>query len=903
MHNFAVAVPFLSTEKGTEFSTDGANSRQDVFLQPRFMKTAHRRHLFSLLPLAVLLAAPACHAVDSTPAKPSQTEFNGATPLVWSVRMANSETARRGNKLSSREGSSAKWDYTAGLFTLSLLKLNEVVPTPDYVAFSENAIGSFISSDGSIEGYKPAEYNIDNIAPGKTAIALYELTKDEKYRKCADLLRKQLETHPRTSQGGFWHKKRYPSQMWLDGLFMGAPFYAEYTADFHGPAKDFDDVVNQFKLIDEHLYDKSSGLYFHGWDEKKAQDWANPVTGTSSNFWGRGLGWFAMAQVDVLDFLPKDQPGRKLIIDQIKKTADGIVKWQDPESGLWWQVLDKGDKPGNYLEATASSMFVYSMAKAVNNGYLSRDYVPAILKGYNGIVTRLIKGYGGNGQISLTKCCAVAGLGYGRDGSYEYYLREPVVDNDLKGVGPFILAGIEVQKLLGLPISAPEAQKKAESAGVKSVATEWSQVTEILSRIHEPVIPGRDFSIADYGAAADGKTDSSEAIAKAIDAAVKAGGGRVVVPAGEYLTGPIRLWSKIELHLDGGATLKFKTDPVAYLPAVRSWFEGMECYNYSPLIYAYGAENVAITGDGVLDGQADETNWWPWKGKKDFGWKDGAPKQDNARKRLVKMVEDGTPVEDRKFGGGDYLRSSFIEPFRCKTVLIEGVRIRRSPMWELHPVLSTNVIVRGVHIESHGPNNDGCDPEACKDVLIEDTVFDTGDDCIAIKSGRNNDGRRIGVPAENHVIRRCTMKEGHGGVTIGSEISGGARNIFVEDCNMDSPNLDRAIRIKSNAVRGGTMENIFVRNVKVGAVGDAVLQIDFVYEEGANGPFKPVVRKLVIENMTVEKTPRVLDVKGFAGAEISGVRIYNSTFKGITKEDVVQEADVKLVDCTVEKKK
>jgi len=862
------------------------------------MKQSIRRPLFASLAMAMLFSTSACRAAESAaPAKPR--EFNGATPLQWSVRMADSETARMGDRRAWRPGRNVKWDYTAGLFTLSLLKLNEKVPTPAYVEFSKDTIGSFIKPDGDIQGYKLEDYNIDNIAPGKTVIALYEITKEERYKKCADLLRKQLVAHPRTSQGGFWHKQRYPWQMWLDGLFMGAPFYAEYTVDFKGPAADLDDVVKQFRLVDEHLYDAQSGLYWHGWDEKREQDWANKTTGLSSNFWGRAVGWWAMAQVDTLDFLPQDHPGRAEIIAHIKKTADGIVKHQDAASGLWWQVLDKGGKEGNYLEATASAMFVYSMAKAVNNGYLSRDYVPAILKGYDGIINKLIK-TDGAGQISLTKCCSVAGLGYGRDGSYAYYLREPVIDNDLKGVGPFILAGIELQKLLDLPMTAAHERKTAEAAK-PSVAKEWAQVPEILSRIYAPLIPGREFSIVDFGAAA-GK-DSSEAIAKAIAAASEAGGGRVIVPAGEYLTGPIHLKSKIELHLDGGATLKFKTDPKAYLPAVRSWFEGMECYNYSPLIYAYGAENIAITGEGVLDGQAANDNWWSWKGKKEYGWKEGMPQQKTARDRLGKMVADGVPVEDRKFGEGDYLRASFIEPFRCKNVLIEGVRIKRSPMWELHPVLCTNVIVRGVHIETHGPNNDGCNPEACKDVLIEDTLFDTGDDCIAIKSGRNNDGRRIGIPTENVVIRRCVMKDGHGGVTIGSEISGGCKNVFVEDCTMDSPNLDRAIRFKSNAVRGGTVENIFVRNVKVGTVGDAALQIDFVYEEGAKGPHKPVVRNLVIENLTVANAKRVLDVQGFAGAEISRVRIHNSTFKGISQDDTVIEADVKLVDSTVERKK
>jgi unsaturated rhamnogalacturonyl hydrolase len=858
------------------------------------MKASHRHPLLVRTAIAVLLSIPPLLTAGPSPTAEAK-QFKGATPLQWSVRMADSETVRLGDKLAWRPGRKAKWDYTAGLFTLSLLKLNEQVPTPAYIEFTRDAIGSFIQDDGRIHGYQVADYNIDHVAPGKTVLALYELTGDQRYKKCADLLRKQLATQPRTSEGGYWHKQRYPWQMWLDGLFMGAPFYAEYTADFNGPAADFDDVVKQFRLMNKAAYDARTGLYYHAWDEKRAQDWANQETGLSSNFWGRAVGWWAMAQVDTLDFLPKEHPGCAEIIALIKKTADGIVRWQDAETGVWWQVLDQGGRKGNYRESTCSAMFVYAMAKAVNKGYLSKDYTPAILKAYNGVISQFIK-TGGDGRISLTKCCSVAGLGFGRDGSYEYYLREPVIDNDLKGVGPFILAGIEVQKLLGLPMTATHDLKTAASSK-PSVAREWAQVPAILARILPPLIPGREFSIVDFGAA-DGK-DASEAITKAIDAAAKAGGGRVIVPPGEYLTDPIHLKSRIELHLDGGATLKFKTDPKAYLPVVRSWFEGMECYNYSPLIYACGCEDIAITGEGVLDGQAANDNWWIWKGRKEYGWKVGLPRQQPARDRLVQMVADGVPVEQRQMGEGANLRPSFIEPFRCKNVLIEGVRILRSPMWGLHPVLSTNVIVRGVHIETHGPNNDGCDPEACQGVLIEDCVFDTGDDCIAIKSGRNNDGRRIRSPTENVIIRRCQMKEGHGGVTIGSEISGGCKNIFVEGCLMDSPNLDRAIRFKSNAVRGGLMENIFVRDIAVGVVADAALQIDFVYEEASKGPHKPVVRNLIIERIQVEKAKRVLDVQGFPGAEISEVRIYDSFFNGITKPDTVIEADVKLINSTV----
>ncbi len=845
----------------------------------------------AILALIGLGALSGCRTGSQPPAT-KQTQFDGATPLQWSVRMADSETFRRGDRLAWRPDRKAKWDYTAGLFTLSLLRLNEKVATPDYVTFSQDAIGSFIAADGTIQGYKLEEYNIDNVAPGRTVLALYQLTQEDRYRKCADLLRQQLRVQPRTSDGGFWHKQRYPWQMWLDGLFMGAPFYAEYTKLFRGPPEDYNDVVRQFRLIDRHLYDPKSGLFYHGWDEKRAQDWANPVTGTSSNFWGRGLGWFAMAQVDVLDYLPAQHPGRAEILQLIQKTASGIRRHQDAASGLWWQVLDQGGRPGNYLEATASAMFVYSLAKAVNRGYLSRDHVPVILRGYSGLIERLIKKEA-NGRISLTQCCSVAGLGYGRDGSYEYYLREPVVENDLKGVGPFILAGIEVQTLLGLPMAAVhDVEKEVPVAG--STSEGWAQLPQILARIQPPAIPGREFSIAAFGAAADGKTDCTRAIARAIEAAAKAGGGRVVVPPGEYLTGPIHLRSRVDLHLEGGATLKFTTDPEAYLPAVRTRFEGMDCWNYSPLIYAFEQHDIAITGEGVLDGQASDENWWRWKGRT------GAThNQSAARARLARLVANNAPMDQRVFGRGDYFRPSFIEPYRCRNVLIEGVRIRRSPMWEVHPLFCTNVIVRGLDIQSHGPNNDGCDPECCRDVLIENTVFDTGDDCIAIKSGRNNDGRRLGLPTENVIVRGCTMKDGHGGVTIGSEISGGCRNVFVENCSMDSTNLDRVIRFKSNAVRGGVVENIFVRDVKVGTVRDAALQIDFLYEEGTNGVHQPVVRNVVIERLEVQRAQRVLDIRGYRGAEIRGVRIHDSVFRGIRRDDSVKEADVKLVNCQV----
>ncbi|MDE3084404.1 MAG: glycoside hydrolase family 28 protein, partial [Verrucomicrobiota bacterium] len=415
---------------------------------------------------------------------------------------------------------------------------------------------------------------------------------------------------------------------------------------------------------------------------------------------------------------------------------------------------------------------------------------------------------------------------------------------------------------------------------------DWAEAGNILARIKAPQFPARDFAIIDYGAVAGGTQDCTGALRQAIEACHAAGGGRVVVPAGEFLTGAIHLLSNVNLYLAPGATLRFSTDPAAYMPVVFTRWESTECMNYSPFIYADGQENIAITGSGTLDGAASDANWWRWAQR-------GANRKSRATadvKALNDMGERDVPVEKRVFGAGHYLRPNFIQPLRCRNVLIEGITIHRSPMWEINPVLCTNVIVRHVTIDSDGPNNDGCDPECSRDVLIEDCSFATGDDCIAIKSGRNNDGRRVGVAAENIIVRRCAMHDGHAGVAIGSEVSGGCRNVFVEECRMDSPRLDRALRIKSNARRGGVIENIFMRNIQIGHVAEAVLTVDFLYEEGEKGSFPPTVRHVSIEKVTVRSTPRIMWIVGFKGATIDDIRFANCNFSGVLTSEVVQYA-------------
>ena len=416
----------------------------------------------------------------------------------------------------------------------------------------------------------------------------------------------------------------------------------------------------------------------------------------------------------------------------------------------------------------------------------------------------------------------------------------------------------------------------------------WDRVPSILARIKPPTMSRRAFPISRYGAKPDGVTDCTDAFRRAIAACGAAGGGRVVVAGGAFLTGPIHLRSHVNLEVQEGATIRFVTDPKAYEQYVLTRFEGVELMGLSPLIYASNATDVAITGRGTLDGQSSPTAWWPWKGQSAHGWKQGTGHQGPARARLFDMAERNVPVASRRFGVESYLRPPFIQPYGCTNVLIEGVTIRNSPMWELNPVLCRNVIVRGVRIETHGPNNDGCDPESCRDVLIERCHFDTGDDCIAIKSGRNADGRRVNVPTENVVIRDCEMRDGHGGVTIGSEISGHVRHVYVERCRMDSPQLDRALRLKNNAMRGGTLEHIYMRDVQVGQLADAVLQVDFLYEEGRNGNFPPVVRDVELLRVTSKKSNYGLYLRGYEKGTITDVRVIDCTFDGVARDDVVE---------------
>ncbi len=415
-----------------------------------------------------------------------------------------------------------------------------------------------------------------------------------------------------------------------------------------------------------------------------------------------------------------------------------------------------------------------------------------------------------------------------------------------------------------LTAAAIAAATTSQAAG-----DDWTEMQTILKRIVPPTFPAQDFPVTRFGAVADGKTDCRDAIATAIAACAKAGGGRVLVPAGEYFCdGPIQLASNVNLHLDPGATIKFGADPSRYLPAVLTRFEGTLLYGHSPRIYVRGATNVAITGRGVLDGNARATLALMKDSKAR-----GSPGE------LRKMGAQGVPVEQRVFGQGKWLRPSFIQPFECTNVLLEGITIRDSTFWIIHPVLCRNVTVRGITIDSMNGNNDGCDPDSSSDVLIENCNFHTGDDCIAIKSGRDQDGWKIGRPSENIVIRKMKMEARHGAICIGSEMSGGVRNVFVED--IQAGNVSAGLYFKANLDRGGFIEHVRARRVHADTVRTSFIRFETSYPgwRGENHP--PSFRDFVLDDVTCNHAGGYgVSIEGVPASPIRDVTIRHATIDG-----------------------
>ncbi len=402
------------------------------------MKYHHKqKRIIALLSLVFLLLMAGSYGAEA-----QEIPLKGK----WSERMALSIMKRNPEPWMIDFMDRPVWSYPQGLVLHAFEDLWRKTGDKRYLDYIQAYADKLIEEDGTILTYKPETYNIDMINSGKILFNLYDKTKQEKYRTAIDTLRRQLVWQPRTTEGGYWHKLRYTWQMWLDGAYMGTPFLAQYASVYGEPAG-FDDAANQLILMEKHMRDPETGLLYHGWDESRLQEWADPQTGTSPNFWGRAIGWYAMAVVDALDFFPASHPKRGELVQILQRLAPALEKVQDPKSGLWYQVPDQGNREGNYLEASASSMFVYALAKGVNKGYLHKKYRKVAERGHKGIIDNLIE-VKENGELNLLQVCAVAGLGGSpyRDGSYEYYVNEKIRVNDPKGTGPFILASLELNK-------------------------------------------------------------------------------------------------------------------------------------------------------------------------------------------------------------------------------------------------------------------------------------------------------------------------------------------------------------------------------------------------------------------------------------------------------------------------
>jgi polygalacturonase len=438
------------------------------------------------------------------------------------------------------------------------------------------------------------------------------------------------------------------------------------------------------------------------------------------------------------------------------------------------------------------------------------------------------------------------------------------------------VAGLLTGGATAIGVGAQFAWAGETPGSIAAAVSPWDQVPGILARINPPTFPNRDFRITDYGAKGDGRTDCTAAFKKAITAANAAGGGRVVVPSGTYSTGAIHLLSNVNLFVDSGATIRFSTDPARFLPVVFTRWQGIECYNYSPLIYANGQTNVAISGKGALDGQG--ASWKPFGG----GGSDWT--------KLLQQGANNTPVAQRVYGAGHKLRPAMIELQKCTNILIEDVTVLRPPMWCVHPVLSKNITVRRLNLQTRGGggNNDGVDPECCSDVHIHDCVFDTGDDCIAIKSGRDVDGRRVGVPSENIVIENCIFKfSNRGAICVGSECSGGARNIFARNSQVNPANtadqLWYVLFVKTGNHRGGILDGIHLQNITGNKLTKSPIFVTLKYSSSGPGPIAyPTVRNITLDRVTVKGSREAaVEIVGLPQSHVKNVSVTNSTFTGI----------------------
>lgn len=697
----------------------------------------------------------------------------------------------------------ATYSYKSAILLEALYRAYKVLGDESILKFVKDMLDHYVPEDGVVRTYELEAYSMDQVRMGNIMLTMYDLTGEKKYKTAVDMFYQQLQTQPRTPSGGYWHKIGYPNQMWLDGLYMQAPFKVSYCKRFGGLKECLDDEIMQFELVYEKTLDRCTGLLRHAWDESCKMPWCEPDTGRSHEVWARALGWYVMALADLLEIIPEEPEyadHRARLLKIAETLAPVLIRFQDVDTGMWWQVMDKGGVGANYLETSATSMFVYFFAKMNRLGFFDDSYRAAAEKAFSGMIVEDVT-FGKDGEVFLHDTCKSAGLGVApgstnyRPADYKYYTEgEPRETDNLHGVSPFISAALELE----FPAQLNEK---------RYVLKKGDDLNEVLQK-------------------------------NACRAAV-------VIPKGDYVVGPIAVPSHTRLIFEEGAVLNFVDDFNAYPPVYTRW-EGVNCWAMHPCVLIKDAKDVCLEGPGVLDGHGEK--WWEYI----LVWKNGG-RPSKLTLPIEKRLGELNPNYKNEPGGGggrpcQFLRPALLQVLNSENVKISGVTLTRSPFWTFHPICTTNLMVDGVRINNpyDSPNTDGMDIESCVNVVVKNCDVNVGDDGIAIKSGSGKDMMKY-QRSENIYLENSVVRNAHGGFVIGSETASGVKGAYVKNCQFLG--TDRGIRIKTRRGRGGKMTDIKVSDIYMDNV-ICPISINMFYRCGSDEPMLYSLESQPIDDAT-----------------------------------------------------